>query len=614
MRFRRWIRLLLLFFSIFSGLNAEEKVLEGKLLQFGRLLHSGEEFVTLISNDLGPELSRHEKETIRILCEMKGKNCEPLRFDLSPFAEQTGLAPWTLKKIPDYVGRGLYSINPIVSPDGKSLFWTVFRPQGRHGTQRIWVAEKDEFGIWKDGKEMPPPLNNELPTSVLAALSGGNELFLFGSYDDEEQKRKLEDELQERKREAYRNIDRDPEVHSKIESIEEEYRKKKEALARRVPLYRSYKENRSWSVPKIIQFPGFYNQYRKKTNPSQEVFGGSTLSSNGKVLIFSVQREDSVGKLDLYVGFRQEDGTYVFGQNLGNGINTEKEEMAPFLASDDRTLYFSSDGHKGISVYVTRRIGEGWDRWTKPTEVSENLKGANFFSIPANSQWAYLSKEGKLYMAYLPEEFRPGAVVVVEGRVKDENGNPLSAEIHYESLTNLSKLGSAKSDPKDGSFSIVLPYGQKYGMYVEKKGYLTVSRNLDLTTSEKKDKVLTELVLPTIAAGRQVQLDNIFFETNRFELTKDSEPELDRLAAILKADPNLKIRIEGHTDNVGKEKDNQVLSENRAKAVAEYLQSRHEIDPTRLQTVGYGDSTPIAPNDTPENRQKNRRVVFVISE
>ncbi|WP_243393242.1 OmpA family protein [Leptospira perolatii] len=550
---------------------AEERILEGKVLQFGRMIHVGDEFVQVLSNDLSSELSRLQNQTVRMLCEMKGPNCEPVRYDIYPFADSKGIDPWTLKKIPDYVNRGLFAFNPTVSPDGRSLFWTVFVRKGRSGTQKIWIAEKDRNGFWKDGREMDPPLNNDLPSALISALPGGNELFLFGSFGINDSKQ--------------------------------------------VPLYKSYKENNSWSNPKMIDFPRFYNLYRKKESPSQEVFGGCTLSSSGTILIYSAQHEDSRGKLDLYVSVQNESGTYLLGENLGDTINTEKEEMAPFLASDSRTLYYSSDGKNGLSIYVTKRIGEGWKNWTPPVEVSKNLRDVNFFSIPANGEWAYASKEGHLFMTYLPKEFRPNPVVVINGKVLDEEGSPLSAEIHYESLTRLEKRGSSKSDPKTGEFSLILPYGEKYGFYAEKEGYLPVSLNVDLSGTEKtQEKIQVEFRLPTVSIGRQIQLNNLFFESNKYELSKDSEPELDRIGALLKSKPNLKILVEGHTDNIGKKSDNQTLSENRAKAVLEYLKAKHKIEETRIMTKGFGDSVPITENDSPEGRQKNRRVVLKISE
>ncbi|TGK07507.1 hypothetical protein EHO59_05235 [Leptospira semungkisensis] len=604
---------LLLFVSLSSSsLMGEERVVEGKLMQFGRMIHVGEEFVQILSNDLSPELSKLHNQTLRILCEMKGANCEPIRYDIFPFSESKGLTDWSLKKIPSYVNRSQFAFNPTVTPDGKSLFWTVNAKKGSYGVQRIWSAEKDEKGFWKDGREMSPPLNNDLHSAVISVLPSNNELVVFGSFGDQELIKAIDEEYSEKERELARTVRDDREFLSKVEDLKHEFLKKKSIIQNRVPLYRSYKENGFWSNPSIINFPNFNNLYRKK---GASIFGGSTLSSSGRILIYSVQQPDSMGKLDLYVSIQKDDGSFPVGTNLGDMINTEEEEKAPFLAGDDRTLYFCSDGHKGLSVYVTKRIGEGWDQWTKPVEVSANLKGVNFFSIPVNSHWAFVSKEGQLYMAYLPKAFRPNPVVFLSGKVLDEEGKPLDAEIHYESLTRLEKRGSAKSDSKTGSFSLVLPYGEKYGFYAQKEGHLPVSKNVDLTETKEEDlKMEVEFRLPVLAVGRQILLNNIFFDTKKIEISKDSEPELDRLAGVLRSNPKLKILIEGHTDNVGKKKDNQELSESRARVVAEYLMSKHNIAEDRVKVIGYGDSQPISSNDTPEERQKNRRVVLQITD
>ncbi|TGL50707.1 hypothetical protein EHQ61_09885 [Leptospira wolffii] len=604
--------LFLVALCVSSSIYAEERVLEGKLLQFGRMLHSGEEFVQILSNDLSPELSRLHNHTVRLLCQMRGQNCEPIRYEVAPFSEARGLPDWTLKRIPGYVNRNMFAFNPTVTPDGQSLYWTVYAKKGKSGTQRIWSSQKDEQGFWLDGKEMSAPLNNDLHSAVIAVLPSNNELFVFGSFGDDEVFKAIQEEYSEKQKELARTTKDDREFLSKIEDLRYEYTRKLNAAQNRVPLYKSYKDKGNWSYPKPIHFPDFTNLYRKN---DASVFGGSTLSSSGRILIYSVQQPDTKGKLDLYVSIQKDDGTFPLGKNLGEIINTEQEETAPFLAGDDRTLYFCSDGHKGLSVYVTKRIGDGWDKWTKPVEVSSNLKGVNFFSIPANSNWAFVSKEGQLFMAYLPKDFRPNPVVVLNGKVLDEEGNPLGADIHYESLTRLEKRGSAKSDAKTGSFSLILPYGEKYGFYAQTEGHLSVSKNVDLTESKNVDgKIEVEFRLPTLAVGRQILLNNLFFETKKFDISQDSEPELDRLAQFLKSKPKLKILVEGHTDNVGKKKDNLELSENRAKAVAEYLKTKHGIGEDRVRTVGFGDSQPVAPNETAADRQKNRRVVLQIVE
>ncbi|UOG41999.1 OmpA family protein [Leptospira noguchii] len=589
------------------------KLLTGKILQFGKLLNTENAYVPIESNEITSELSQLNDKTVRILCRMKGSTCNPIRYEIYPFLNSKEIKPWTIKKIPDYVNHNIFAFNPTVSPDGKYLFWTAYIKRGKSGTQKIWYSKLDEKGFWEDGKEMSAPLNNEMPSAVISALPGGNELFVFGTFGEKELLDELSKDFETKGNLAARSYKNSNEYRKKIEELRTEYDEKTKQISSRVPLYKSFKEKDSWSKPSILKFPDFYNLYRKKNDSSQEIFGGSTLSSSGRILIYSSQHKDSKGRLDLYVSKMLNDGTFPLGTNLGEVINTTHEEMAPFLASDDRTLYFSSDGHKGLSIYMTKRTGEGWDQWTKPVEVSENLKGVNFFSIPANSDWAYISKDGRLFMAYLPKEMRPEKVVIINGKVLDTEGNPLSADIHYESLKSHEKIGSTKSDPSNGNFSIILPFGDNYGFYAQKKGYLPVSQNLNLSSNKKfSEKVEVILQLPSIRDSGSIQINNLFFESKSFQIAPESIPELNRLAEIVKENPDIEIQIEGHTDNVGKKKDNLILSEKRAAAVAEFLFQKHSIFRERIQTKGFGDSVPLSKNDSEEGRKKNRRVNFTI--
>ncbi|EQA73323.1 OmpA family protein [Leptospira noguchii] len=589
------------------------KLLTGKILQFGKLLNTENAYVPIESNEITSELSQLNDKTVKILCSMKGSTCNPIRYEIYPFLNSKEIKPWTIKKIPDYVNHNIFAFNPTVSPDGKYLFWTAYIKRGKSGTQKIWYSKLDEKGFWEDGKEMSAPLNNEMPSAVISALPGGNELFVFGTFGEKELLDELSKDFETKGNLAARSSKNSNEYRKKIEELRTEYDEKTKQISSRVPLYKSFKEKDSWSKPSILKFPDFYNLYRKKNDSSQEIFGGSTLSSSGRILIYSSQHKDSKGRLDLYVSKMLNDGTFPLGTNLGEVINTTHEEMAPFLASDDRTLYFSSDGHKGLSIYMTKRTGEGWDQWTKPVEVSENLKGVNFFSIPANSDWAYISKDGRLFMAYLPKEMRPEKVVIINGKVLDTEGNPLSADIHYESLKSHEKIGSTKSDPSNGNFSIILPFGDNYGFYAQKKGYLPVSQNLNLSSKKKfSEKVEVILQLPPIQDRGSIQINNLFFESKSFQIAPESILELNRLAEIVKENPDIEIQIEGHTDNVGKKKDNLILSEKRAAAVAEFLFQKHSISKERIQTKGFGDSAPLNKNDSEEGRKKNRRVNFTI--
>lgn len=608
-RFNLFIVFIFFYFPLF----AKEVVIVGNIIGAGSYIETDDNTYPFKHTELQKELSELTGKKVRMLFLFVEDSCVPLRYEIAPFANDKNLAKWTIKKIPKYVYRGLIAFNPSVTPDGNILFWTVLTPEG-HGsnTQKIWYSEMDTHGFWKKGVQMDPPLNNKAPAAIISALPGGNELFVFGSHADQESFEEIKRQMDAEKAEIVKTSKSAREVEGRYAAVRERYRREMEKIQNKVPLYKSFKQGNGWSVPQRIPFPDFYNLYRSEDNANLQIFGGSTLSSSGKTLIYSAKHKDSVGKLDLYVS-NITDGVFPIGTNLGKEINTEYEEMAPFLASDDRTLYFSSNGHSGLSIYFTQRVGDSWTEWSHPQEISKNLKGVNFFSIPASGNWAYASREGQLLMTYLPNETKPNPVIIVKGRITNDKGVPLGAEVYYESLTTKENKGSTISDPNTGKFSIVLPYGDNYGFHAKKEGYLPFHRSKDLRESEKLyQEVEVDMILPKIEKGGEITINNLFFESNRSEIKKESEPELDRLGEIMKMNKNLEVALEGHTDNVGKSADNIALSLARANAVAEYIVKKFGIEPSRLKVEGRGEEAPLTDNNTADGRAKNRRVVFRI--
>ena len=609
----RYLLVILLF--VYSLQAEDKKIYKGRLIGSGTILRNSSASINIRKNDLAEELSELSGQSIRVLCRMIENDCFPLKYEISPFLTQHKLRPWTLKRIPKYVFAEHFAFNPKVTPDGNVLFWTAYVKTTTYATQKIWASVKDEDGFWGKGFQMDAPLNNNQPSAVISALPGGNELFIFGSFGDQEKLKEIDIEYNRKIIELSNQIKDTAQYNRKKALYDDYYSRKRQAVLSRVPLYKSHKiEGGGWSNPEAIKFPTFYNQYRRPEKPDQEVFGGSTLSSSGKILIYSSQQINTKGKLDLYVSIADENNLYPLGTNLGDLINTEEEEMAPFLASDDKTLYFSRTGSAGTDIYMTRRIGSSWTRWTKPISISDNLKGVNFFSIPVNEKWAYISKNnGHLMMAYLPGRFQPDPVILVSGIVKGEDGKPLSSDITIESLTKKKKNGSTVSDPATGKFSLVLPYGERYGFFAQKKGYLPVSKNIDLRNLDKKfNEIAVEIILPLVKVSSQITINNLFFKTGKFDITPESEPELDRLAKVIIENPEIKVQIEGHTDDVGKKENNMELSYKRANSVVDYLINKHKISKDRLVVKGFGETKPVVKNTSAENRQKNRRVVFKI--
>ncbi|HNR75052.1 MAG TPA: OmpA family protein, partial [Cyclobacteriaceae bacterium] len=188
---------------------------------------------------------------------------------------------------------------------------------------------------------------------------------------------------------------------------------------------------------------------------------------------------------------------------------------------------------------------------------------------------------------------------------------PVKADIIFEDLAAKEEAGKAISDPATGSYRITLPDGKHYGIRAEAKGFLSVNENMELAPITEYTEVKRDLYLMPIEEGESILLNNVFFEQGKPILKPQSFPELDRLAQILDENPTIKIEIQGHTDNVGNKQALQQLSENRVMAVREYL-IKKGIKKDRITGKGFGPNKPIAPNDTEENRQRNRRVEFQI--
>ncbi|MBN2893711.1 MAG: OmpA family protein, partial [Bacteroidales bacterium] len=227
----------------------------------------------------------------------------------------------------------------------------------------------------------------------------------------------------------------------------------------------------------------------------------------------------------------------------------------------------------------------------------------------------FLDNQSDIHYIYLPEKTRPDKVAIIKGVVTDINGNTLQADIVWEDLDNNTKLGNLKTDPATGEYIITLPLGKNYGFYVSKTAYYPVSDNLDLSNFDQNITVVKNFQLideqQIIQGQAAIQLHNVFFDFDKYDLKSTSYPELNRLAEFIKLHPDLKIEISGHTDNRGYDYYNNNLSQDRATAVKDYLISQG-CNQAQLISKGYGSTKPIANNTTDYGRQQNRRVEFKV--
>jgi outer membrane protein OmpA-like peptidoglycan-associated protein len=210
----------------------------------------------------------------------------------------------------------------------------------------------------------------------------------------------------------------------------------------------------------------------------------------------------------------------------------------------------------------------------------------------------------------IPVHLRPDFVATISGNLIDRDKKPIEATIKWEDLALQKVVGESKSNPVDGSYFIVLPMGKIYGYYIDKEDYFPISNNIDLRKGDKAIEVKEDIVMPTYEQMKtedlSVPVNNLFFAVNRTELLSESFPELLRVAGIIKRN-NIKVRIAGHTDNTGTPEHNQELSVKRAEAVKAFLIKKGVPDDL-IETIGFGFTQPIAPNDTEEGKSKNRRV------
>ena len=214
----------------------------------------------------------------------------------------------------------------------------------------------------------------------------------------------------------------------------------------------------------------------------------------------------------------------------------------------------------------------------------------------------------------MPEKGRPTVAVCFKGRVTDaRSGASVGADIKVVSLKDGAVVANTSSDAKNGDYIVSLPSGEEYAFLVSAKGYLFHSQNVVEKGGDAWSPTVVDIGLKPIVKGESIALRNVFFETGRFVLLPQSEYELDKVVELLQQNKSLKVELGGHTDNVGQPQANQKLSEQRAKAVYEYLVKKG-VDASRLIYKGYGETKPVAGNDTEEGRAANRRTEMKILE
>ena len=564
-------------------------------------------------------------------------------------------------------------LNPILSPDGKTLYFSrTNHPENMGGItdkEDIWYSELGEDGKWKLAKNMGPEFNNAQPNFVNAINSAT------------------------------------PDGKSIIMILGNQYQPNGKMLS---GVSMSNNISGSWSKPKALKIENDYN-FNMRAN--------YFLSNTRQALLMSVEREDSRGSRDLYVSFMKPDSSWTEPKNMGDELNTASEESSPFLANDNETLYFASNGfsgYGGADVYVSKRLDDTWQNWSEPQNLGPDVNSKLddlFFNIPVNSDYAYYSRgitpeNMDIFRVKLPIYRPANPMIIVRGKLLDaKTGLPIAATVFFESMPDGTLIGTVKNDPKTGEYEYQVPAGKLYRVRAEADGHTPQIHALDLSKITEDGKTSTEnfsldpaetlvtvrgkltdvktglplnakvvfqtlpdgavvgtvdtnpatgeyeyklpvgklysvraeadghmpdsyaldlrnvteagkidihnFVLSPIDAQAMVTLNTVLFKFNKATLLEQSYPELRRFADLLKANPNMTADISGHTDTTGDDTYNMWLSDWRATAVANYLVEQG-IDRSRLKSSHFGETKPVESNDTYQGRSKNRRVEFKV--
>ena len=405
-----------------------------------------------------------------------------------------------------------------------------------------------------------------------------------------------------------------------------------------------------WKTPKTVPYP-------INTRGSETSF---TISPSGNEIYFvSDHGKNSIGGKDIYFIKKLSDRKWSKPMNAGSIINTIYDEESVRFSRTGDTLWFSSRGHNSIGgfdiFYSIKNKSGAWDT-VKNLGYPVNTPWDELFYHPSpvdDSSFYFVSNRSgglggsDIYHGQIlppkkivlpPVAPKPDTVIIrdtvlivkevappppviqqeqpvfLTGKIKDsDSGEPVLAKVDVKDISSGDVVGTTASSDVDGSYRVKLPAKKSYMIDLRATGFLSEVRRIDVPDNWSKDVYNFNIELIKVKVGKKVVLNNILFETGKSILTQSSYTELERLFNIMTENAMMKIEISGHTDKTGSEPLNFKLSQDRAKAVVEYLVKKG-INQSRIEFRGYGSLQPISDNATSGGRAKNRRVEFKILE
>ena len=477
---------------------------------------------------------------------------------------------------------------PLISADGKTLLFCRNNHPENSGSndEDIWSSTWNEKGYWEKAVNVGKPLNNEGNNSVFGLSPDGNSIFVMSEY--------------------YPN-----------------------GLYKGGGISISGMSKDGWYVPSKINMEDYYNNSH---------FANYCLSPGQNVMLMALNRKETQGGSDLWVSFRKDEFNWTKPLNIGNVINSTEHEASPFLAADNKTLYFASNGHKGygsFDLFVTKRLDNTWTNWSEPKNLGPEINTKQldaFYTIPASGDYAYMVSEENsfggtdIFRIKLPESAKPEAVILVYGKISYTDGTPIAANIIYTE-TGSSNEGIASSNPTTGKYKIVVPIGKKYeitfsGKTIQEKTvevdvtkyteYAEIERNYiverKIILASLEDSPETTETNPTENLGGDIYHPSaIYFDYNVSTLSAKAKSELNKVSAEMEKIQNLKLNLQGHTDSKGDNEYNIALGKRRTLSAKKYLESKG-ISADRIKILSFGEEKPAKSNKESKGRALNRRV------
>jgi outer membrane protein OmpA-like peptidoglycan-associated protein len=472
---------------------------------------------------------------------------------------------------------------PVLSPDRKTLYFTRANHPSNTAGERdpgdIWYSEMGEDGQWSAPKNASD-LNNEGYNAVIGFTIDSRTIYLQNHYN------------------------------------------KDNSAATTQGISRAIRRGNGWGKPENITIPYFLNKSNVQSG---------FITKDGRVLVLSIQGYNTKGSEDIYVCFN-EGSKWSEPVNLGSTINSNAQEFTPFLSDDKLTLYYSSNGKGGAGssdVFMSKRLDETWKNWSDPVPAPVNTQGRELgyrqyegFAIYSSTT----NSDGYSDLQfYSPDDEQEIETVVIDPVEVVEKIETLDRPVIYGTIKHavtrdpvanasikISVDGEETMIPLEDGGVYTLPYtmDKRYIIRIDAPGYISTSETLDVT-SGSTGGIEKNFLLQPIEVGRTVQMQSVLFKRSTADILPGSYQELDMVVDFMRANPNVKIRLEGHTDNSGVPKHNERLSKARVESVKEYLVGKG-ISSKRISGKGYGGSQPIADNSNEETRQLNRRVEFTI--